>query len=1165
MMTPMVQPAVQPPPPAAAAAAAASTEEEDKVDEEDDDTQQQQQQQQKQQGKKNAPPPPHPPGTTAARKSASSSKTPTSPAKASSSAAAAPAAAATAFSQLYNFLLAFKVDKGVDFTHTSFGRPTGAFYIPYNVSDEFHRLYVAAVSAGGAGGGVHLTERHRDPGPVVMDLDFRYDAPPSAATVAAAHDEKLATQTTLPPSPSAAAAAAAYPQLKRRHTARHVEAIVRALSAAVARYVIPPSTRGFDVFVLEKPGPVMSKSIVKDGLHLMVPEVVTRPAVQYMMREALLRDPEFRATLADLRITNRPEDCLDEAVIERNNWMMYGSCKPGAEPYAITSVHRCYFPPTTATTAPATGEGVENDNGNADAAAAAEATTTTTTDAPSPSPSAERGGGGGGGSEEGEREDEGLLRRRVITSTYGRERCAEMLLGNEDDNDVANDKEARLGALVARLSIRNKYVATPLRVDRQLEVQAYQAGMDEKARRRRACQNALDRSVASAGGAQHQARLLQQPGGIGRANTSEHYDTARRLVGLLDTARTDSYSHWMQVGWCLRNIDHRLLDAWEEFSRRSSKYMEGECPRLWVRMRIGNLGIGTLHMWAKQDNPAAYRELMRNDLFDVIHRSASGTHHDVARVVHHMYRYEYACSSITNKRWFRFAHHRWAQVDSAYTLRNAMSTTVFSEYMKVVTYHTNAMASAAAAQAAASAGGGGGGGEDEGTGGGGAFGGAPSSSSSAAAAGADGKHADMSRALFNVAMRLKDARFKDNVMRECTELFFHDRFEDKLDSNPYLVGFPNGVYDLEAMEFREGRPDDYVSFSATVDYVPHDPDCEQVREMTNFFEQVMPNRNVRDYMLTTLAACLCGVRREERFYVWTGCGSNGKSKIVELYEKAFEGYCCKFPVTLLTQKRAASNAANSEITRAKGKRFAVLQEPSDGERINIGIMKELSGGDKIMARPMYGVPIEFKPQFQLFLLCNDVPSAPSEDFGTWRRIRRVDFEMRFVPHPTQPNEREMDVDLPRRFEAWAPHLIPLLIERYYRPYSMGSLVEPAEVLRSTHEYQKENDHYADFVDTCVERGEADDFVLVDDLFREFRDWVRSDNIPAGVPKKKVFCNQMGRMLGKLQYPGRPNAGYRGFRVRDRSAGRVDLMVGREEDDNDSDGNGNPTNPEGGAS
>lgn len=912
---------------------------------------------------------------------------------------------------LYNFLLTFKnLEKGTEFTHTSFCRPTGSFYIPTSRTEEFYRLYNESLLRGE---NLHITEKHRDIGPVVIDLDFRYDAPPEVQGFI----------------------------VKRRHTPAHVDAIVECVSSAVARFVIPIS-RDFDVFVLEKPSPVVSKTMVKDGLHLIVPEIVTRPGVQYMMRETMLKDPAFRAVLSDLRITNRAEDCLDEAVIEKNNWTMYGSSKPNAPPYKVSSVHRCRFPYVTTTNGDAQGKGGR------------------------------------------EREDAELLENRVI----------ERLVFEMDDINKNID-------LVKRLSIRNKYVASPIRPDRLREVESFQSEMDEKTRKKRACQVALDRTPVSS---------------MSRNNTSEHYETAKRLVRLLHPSRTDNYSHWMQVGWCLRNIDHRLLDQWEEFSRGSCKYMEGECARLWVQMRLSNLGIGTLHMWAKNDNPEAYRELMRNDLFDLIHRSQSGLHHDVARVVHHMYKYEYVCVSVKNNTWCHFRNHRWVPSDKAYSLRHAISTTVFSEYMKVVSFHTNAMANAAMVDAQAEISGG-----SNGTNG----------------TNVD-KHADVSRSLFNVAAKLKDTTYKDKLLKECCEFFYHEKFEEKLDSNPYLLGFPNGVYDLEAMEFREGRPDDFISYNTGVEYIPYDPNASAMQEILKFFEQVQPNRNVREYLLTTLSSFLCGFTREERFHIWTGSGSNGKSKVVELFEKAFSDYCCKFPVTLLTGKRAASNAATSEVARAKGKRFAVLQEPSEGERLNIGMMKELTGGDRIQARSLFKEPIEFKPMFKLALLCNEKPTVPSDDGGTWRRIRVVDFTSKFVPVPTQPHELPMDDSLPKKFEDWAPHFMALLIE-YYRSYSTGRLVEPEEVLQCTREYQKDNDHYTDFADTCIERS-ADDFLSLDDAFQEFREWVKADNIPISIPKKKIVRNYMDRILGKITSPNGPNPGYKGYRIRDRFAVRSDL-------------------------
>ena len=48
-------------------------------------------------------------------------------------------------------------------------------------------------------------------------------------------------------------------------------------------------------------------------------------------------------------------------------------------------------------------------------------------------------------------------------------------------------------------------------------------------------------------------------------------------------------------------------------------------------------------------------------------------------------------------------------------------------------------------------------------------------------------------------------------MKDCSEIFWEDKFIEKLDCNIDLIGFENGVYDLENMEFNsEGRAEDYI-------------------------------------------------------------------------------------------------------------------------------------------------------------------------------------------------------------------------------------------------------------------------------------------------------------------------------------------------------------------
>lgn len=884
-------------------------------------------------------------------------------------ATAAPVSLGNAAS-LEGLLNMFRVEKGEDFTHTSFQRPAAAVYIPSSCLRDFYECYRAAMRRGD---NLHITENHRPIGPVLADFDLRFPAT----------EAELVGK--VPP--------------VRRYTEEDVQTFVSCISSSVVRYVLPPTTH-FEVFVMEKPGPTLDKNtgLVKDGLHFVVPDIVTRPVVQHRMREALLADPQFRTCMQRLAPTKPLDDVVDKAVIADNCWTMYGSKKPGAAPYVVTRVYAYHVASEELTPCPV---------------------------APWP---------------------------------------------DEHHN------------YVERLSIRNKYTETLTRPEKRAEVEELQAQQDERNRQRNAIRRAM----------------VQMP--QGPYNTVDCLHTVTQLVGILNVRRADNYADWIRLGWCLRNIDYRLLDAWTEFSRSSAKYIEGETTKLWAinSGRPGGLGMGTLHMWAKQDNPAAYREIIRNDLNDLIDKSCTQTHYDVAKVVHHMYQYDYACANIDRKNWYEFRNHRWVPCDSVYTLKVRMSTEVFAEYMARCAHHNLAVTRP---------------GMDEAT---------------------QLMHVNKSSRLNRVANSLKNQGFKDALVKACAELFYREKFEELLDSNPNLLGFNNGVFDLDHMEFREGRPDDYISLTTGIDYVPYDKHHPAIKELETFWQQVHPNRAVREYVLRLFGSFLNGNTLEERFHIWTGSGSNGKSKVIDLFEMAMGEYCCKLPVTLLTQKRVASNAANSEVARLKGRRFASLQEPSEDERLNVGLMKELTGGDKIMARPMYKEPIEFRPQFKLVLLCNHLPHVPSDDGGTWRRIRLVEFGSKFVPGPpTQPCEFPIDPDLGKKLPRWAPYFMSMLIE-FYRLNVVAPAPEPDEVLKCTNEYKQDNDHHAGFVENCIEPSpDARECVSMNDAFQEFKDWLRDEGIHKQ-PKKKDLYKHLEKALGR-GVGSRANPAYYGFRLRDRYA------------------------------
>ena len=143
-----------------------------------------------------------------------------------------------------------------------------------------------------------------------------------------------------------------------------------------------------------------------------------------------------------------------------------------------------------------------------------------------------------------------------------------------------------------------------------------------------------------------------------------------------------------------------------------------------------------------------------------------------------------------------------------------------------------------------------------------------------------------------------------------------------------------------------------------------------INEIREFFEQLFPNNSLRTYMWEHLASTLLGTIENQTFNIYNGSGANGKSKLVELMSLVLGEYKSAVPITLVTQKRNNIGGTSSEVYNLIGTRYAVMQEPSKGDKINEGVMKELTGGDPIQCRALFKDSVEFIPQFKLVVCTN---------------------------------------------------------------------------------------------------------------------------------------------------------------------------------------------------
>jgi P4 family phage/plasmid primase-like protien len=382
----------------------------------------------------------------------------------------------------------------------------------------------------------------------------------------------------------------------------------------------------------------------------------------------------------------------------------------------------------------------------------------------------------------------------------------------------------------------------------------------------------------------------------------------------------------------------------------------------------------------------------------------------------------------------------------------------------------------------------------------------------------DTSNSNIIKNIKSLVNKLYKTGFEDEIVKGAKMYYNDERFIQNLNSKKHLVPFSNGVYDLLENRFRKTNKEDYVNLTMSFDY---DVNVDN-KEVHSFINKILPNVSVRKYVLKKMSECLNGDIPNTNFMMFIGDGANGKSQLLNLMKLTMGELGEKVEVTLLTRKRNNANEANSEKIKLMHKRFAFLSEPEDGEKINIGLLKELTGSEEIVARGLYQEAVSFVMEAKLFLACNDLPEIKGEDTALWRRIRVIDFPSRFVDEPKDDNEFKIDRTLPSRMRediTWRQTFINMLLNYYYKE----DITEPYEVKVKTNEYRQDNDVSLQFVQAYIQK-EEDGFVKWIDLKNAYIEWFLENVESSHKPKTKEFKRYLENNLFKKKEMPIPELG-----------------------------------------
>ena len=227
---------------------------------------------------------------------------------------------------------------------------------------------------------------------------------------------------------------------------------------------------------------------------------------------------------------------------------------------------------------------------------------------------------------------------------------------------------------------------------------------------------------------------------------------------------------------------------------------------------------------------------------------------------------EFACTSLVEKKWFQFMGRRWKNSDGGIGLRIKLSQDVEALYQQ--------------------------GAQNE-----------KDKSTDEQYTAAERETFLQNASAFNrITIKFKSHTQKKSIMGECMEQFYNAYMVQVMDENKYLLGFENGIYDFEKKEFRQGIPEDYVSFTTKTNYVPFNPECKEqcrIKEEIWFYGKSVPDPELRQYV-DHAASTLIGENRNQKFIIYTGVGGNGKSIWVDLLNLTLGNYD-KMNTVLITQ------------------------------------------------------------------------------------------------------------------------------------------------------------------------------------------------------------------------------------------------------------------------
>lgn len=311
------------------------------------------------------------------------------------------------------------------------------------------------------------------------------------------------------------------------------------------------------------------------------------------------------------------------------------------------------------------------------------------------------------------------------------------------------------------------------------------------------------------------------------------------------------------------------------------------------------------------------------------------------------------------------------------------------------------------------------------------------------------------------------------------------------DSNPFLIGFDDCVYDLEAGKPREYVYSDYMTLSVGYDF-PRNIDSNldvtgeeniTIRDdLINMFESIQPNKEDMRLMFQILASGLDGIAYQKLFFL-NGMGGNGKGVIGALMATILGQYYYQGGQGVLKECEKA-NAPSPDILLMKGKRYINFKE-LEGV-LNVSVLRNLTGGGKFSGRMLNSNPVNFEMSGTFVAEFNSHPDLNGKPMeADYRRMVDCNFPINFTSDQTKIGKNIGGVEFQEaneyyvsiEFKEKSRDMFMMMLLKTYAAYRTVTGIKfdiPTHIKERTDKYLANQNVFKRLTDKMYEKVEIND-------------------------------------------------------------------------------------------